>query len=792
MTPKQLSKSQKNFIVIDTEGKYILTELAVIDSDGETIYEAFVADELNSEGRKLNVKSLKEIVEDFANLAKSKLIICHYAEHDIEVLYKSFTKAKVKWPNLKFGCTYEIAKQNFPNLEGYSLEYLSKHFHLQVDEQRFNHNQAHGAKYDALFTHKLYLNMTSATNLVVDKPNPFGTSRVDTPFQQHIDLKLIYQHEFSILTSIITEIKHDSNQQSRGAIVIGEAGNGKTHLMMRLANETLQNNRLLFIRQPNNPKSVLHHIYSRILESFVEIIPDSQYSQLEYLLAKSFSKILINELKKRPKLTKKAETILKSLLDNPLNIYNQLGSENTNQKRKNWQFIEKSTLDWWGRTYGFGGYSIAIVRGLIKFCSYSDLYRRESVKKWLSGNQLEANELAKVNLENWGENISQEEFSLEAISVFGRLSIVDEPLIIVFDQLEGLKYHEQLLLNFGEAIKEIFTHTPNSLIILNLFPDRWQHFKSIFNAAVIDRISQYEVTLAKLTDKQLKQILNLKAQEYDIETLFTPDELHTILAQNSIRGVLNWASHYYRFKFENIPLPQNTKSFEAEIREDLQLIKNDIIQLKRYIGMIEPSVANPPSIQNSISEKPEKYSATPTELQTYFKQQKVNLEREYHKNVIISDFDDIGKVITITGAFKPFRQLEIDQLRLGKKAIPEHIFIKNKSQVIGFLHTSGAGFTARMKNFNQLVINNKNIDFKLFRDARETNITGKIGKEEIEKLNNANNGQFIVMEQQNRVSFELIYKTVLDIQNKDVEINLATAMNGLQNFMENHWLIKCM
>ncbi len=777
-----------NFIVVDTEGKYILTEIAVIAGDGSTLYEAFVVDELNSESRRLKTKTLKEIIIDFANLAESKLIICHYAEHDIEILQRSFAVAKIKWPDLKFACTYEFAKQYFPDLAGYSLEYLSKHFNLQLNSQRFNRNQAHSAKYDALFTHQLYLNMTTAINKITDKPNPFGTSRVDTPFQQHIDLKLIYQNEFNILTSIITEIKHDHNHQSKGAIVIGEAGNGKTHLMMRLANKTLKNNRLLFIRQPNNPKSVLHHIYSRILESFVEIIPDSQYSQLEYLLAQSLAQIIITELKKLSTLTKKAEAILQSLLDNPLNIYSQFGSENTERKRRNWQFIEKSTLDWWGRTYGFGGYAIAIVRGLIKFCSYSDIYKRELVKKWLSGNQLEANELDKIKLENWSENISQEEFALEAISVFGKLSIADEPLIIVFDQLEGLKHHEQLLLNFGETVKEIFTHTPNSLIILNLFPDRWQHFKTVFNAAVIDRISQYEIVLAKLSDKQLKQILTLKAQDNDIETLFTPDELHAILKQNSIRGVLNWASHYYRFKFENIPLPHNTKSFETEILEELQIIKNDILQLKQFVGIKSKiPITNPTP---TLLQEPT-YSNNPTELQTYFEQQKIILEREYNKNIIISDFDDIGKVMTITEAFKPFRQLEIDQLRLGKRVIPEHLFIKHKSQVIGFLHVSGSGFTAKLKNFNQLVINHKNINFQLFRDARESNISGKIGRGEIEKLNNANNGEFVVMEQHDRVNFELIYKTVIDIQNKDIEIDLSTALNNLQTFIPKHWLMQC-
>jgi hypothetical protein len=78
---------------------------------------------------------------------------------------------------------------------------------------------------------------------------------------------------------------------------------------------------------------------------------------------------------------------------------------------------------------------------------------------------------------------------------------LDEPLIIIFDQLEalGLKHHEQLLFAFGEAIKEIFTHVPNSLVILNLFPDRWEQFKSMFDGAIIDRVSQNQLYLQHFT-----------------------------------------------------------------------------------------------------------------------------------------------------------------------------------------------------------------------------------------------------------------------------------------------------
>ncbi len=794
---KETKFIMKDFIIIDTEGKDELTEIAIVDSQGNLIYEAFVKDELNAEGPKINAKSLKDIIEDFLNQANSKLIICHSAVHDIRVLKNSFKKVNIKWQNLEFGCTFELSKTHFKGVKSYSLEYLSQSLNLKVDGKPFNQNFAHSARYDALFTYQLYIKLMShKQTMLPNKPNPFGTSRVDTPFQEHVDLKAIFSDEFKILKSILVEIKHDPNHQSKGAVVIGEAGSGKTHLMMRLAKELLKSHRLLFIRQPNNPNAVLYHIYSRILESFVEMIPSSHYSQLEYLLAQSFSKIIIDFLHKKARLTQNQEQILDTLSQEPLNIYNLLGNQNSDRKRKNWQWIEKSTLEWWSQTYGFGGYSTAIIKGLIKFCSYSDAHKRALVRKWLSGNQLAQTELDQIKLENWAEEISQEAFSLEAISVFSKLSIVDEPLIIIFDQLEGLKYNEQLLFNFGEAIKEIFTHAPNCLIILNLFKDRWQHFKNVFNDAIVDRVSQYEVVLNKPTDDQLKLILALKAQAYDIElkALFTQEELKVILNQNSIRSVLNWASHYYRHKVEGIPLPKSMRSFEDEVRLELQKLREDVAWLKQEIVGIEPKMApsHDPTSEPETVPSLQDLNEDENRLKVYLEEQKVLLENAYQKKVIISDSDDIGKVITVSEVFKTFKNIETDYLRLGKRKIPEHLLIKTqkRSFVVGFLHLGGSVFTSRIKNFNQLVISYKDIRFGLFRDVRESDITGKGGIEEMEKLNNAQNGKFIEMDQENRVCFELIYKLIVDIQNFDFEIDLQKALTILESVMSDYWLIK--
>ena len=113
-----------------------------------------------------------------------------------------------------------------------------------------------------------------------------------------------------------------------------------------------------------------------------------------------------------------------------------------------------------------------------------------------------------------------------------------------------------------------------------------------------------------------------------------------------------------------------------------------------------------------------------------------------------------------------------------------------KSFVVAFLHVSGRSFTARIQNFNQLVLHHKDIRFRLFRDVRESKITAKVGKAEIEKLNNTPNGSFMYMEKADRINLELVYKMVVDIQNKDFEIELSEALKALESLMSDYWLIK--
>ncbi len=787
-----------DFVVLDTEGKPELSELAIVGSQGRVIYEGFSCDRSNNGSHLPNLKSLKTLLSEFLNIVEDKKIVCHYAEHDIKVLEYSFCKAGLKVPKMQFDCTYIRAKNHWLGLESYSLEYLSKYLNLQVNNRYFIPDMAHSARYDAKFTYYLYRKLM--IDQLKEQPNPFSGSRVDTPFQNHPDYPDTYRKEFVTLESILKDIKLDSsNRQSKGAVVIGEPGSGKTHLMMRLAQERLTSNRLLFIRQPNNPDSVLYHIYSRILESLVERVGTS--TQLDYLIINSFEKIVAT----LPSLTNKDQEILNALKDKNINA---LGGEGTQRRREYWQHIDKRFNEWWVSYYSSGGFAPYILRGIVKYCSYTQPKYKNIMTRWLAANILSTEEAETVNLPNWGEDLSQEAFSLEAISVLGKLSILDEPLIIIFDQLEGLglPHNREILLNFGETIKEIFTHVPNSLIILNMFPERWEQFKASFDNSIIGRVSQYQIYLQTPDQTELKAILKVKLQNLNVplEQIFLPEDLEDVLEQKSIRAVLNRAGDYYNYRVRQIPLPairENVRKLDENeklvvqlrvLQQQQQMLTEAFLNLMQE--MKEPGTVDMIDLRKKfVPEVKSQEQQTEEYVIEYLTKQKASLEQQYFNTPIISDSDDIGKLKNIAEAFNHLKPIKLTLYRLGKKVLPEHIVIEtnHKNYVMAFLQIppNTTSFTSRIGNFNELVCLHSQDRFGLFRDERLAEIKGKVAQERVEQLKNSPNGKFVLFSKQDRIHLELIYNLIIDVQNKDLDVDLAPALKIFITKPEwYHWL----
>lgn len=169
------------------------------------------------------------------------------------------------------------------------------------------------------------------------------------------------------------------------------------------------------------------------------------------------------------------------------------------------------------------------------------------------------------------------------------------------------------------------------------------------------------------------------------------------------------------------------------------------------------------------------------------------LAEEYDRPTIIDDNDDIGKLREITEAIRQAesKSFEIDVLRLGQKKLPEPIHVRDekRQKVLGFLNADGNSFASRIKNFNKRVVNPKNSQFILIRDIRQGKIKSEVSAAQVERLQHTANGEFIFLEKDNRVEFELLYKLITDIQNRDLDVDLETA---LQVFTEErrHWIVE--
>ena len=114
-----------------------------------------------------------------------------------------------------------------------------------------------------------------------------------------------------------------------------------------------------------------------------------------------------------------------------------------------------------------------------------------------------------------------------------------------------------LLQRFGEVIRELFTHMPYTLVLVTLFPDRWQRFRSEFDGSVTDRIGQHVIYLEAPRDDEIEEILDLRLEPLGVKAveLFSSDDLDQMVRMPSLRSCLNRAAAVFEHRVRGVPLP---------------------------------------------------------------------------------------------------------------------------------------------------------------------------------------------------------------------------------------------
>ena len=166
-----------------------------------------------------------------------------------------------------------------------------------------------------------------------------------------------------------------------------------------------------------------------------------------------------------------------------------------------------------------------------------------------------------VDLEDTSSDTSiqkrREDRALRAIQTIGILSTYYQPLILAFDQLEGLRNEEVLTRRWGDVIREIFTMSPNFLIVTCIFPSLWESwFLSQLDASASQRISAQQVLLEpfspqhglRLLEKQMETVFKqhhfptsiYPFKEEDVATLCSQATSPRLFIQQAKKAFDNW------------------------------------------------------------------------------------------------------------------------------------------------------------------------------------------------------------------------------------------------------------
>lgn len=342
-----------------------------------------------------------------------------------------------------------------------------------------------------------------------DAPSFFD--RVNTPWDEVPDLAEYNRHAFSrierALKSLVKTASKRTASNSQGVLVLGEAGTGKTHLLMRVAQRFSATNPILFIRKPNNEEAIAQHIWQNMIVSICSATATAPSKDaFDNFLVSIFEKILIEALEEDIRDgvdTDSRQKLLRRVRENPQQLGNLPGEGERRSanivllRRRVMRYLQVDCPEVDQR----------IAHALITYCFVRRDDRKFRLRNWLVGQDLsepEANDLGLPTTwagsdETSSEVSSQqqrEEQALRAIRTLGILSTFAHPLILAFDQLEGLRNRSQLTDNWGDLVREIFTMTPNLLVVTCIWPSLWENWlRPKLDQSVVERLAQQTVTL---------------------------------------------------------------------------------------------------------------------------------------------------------------------------------------------------------------------------------------------------------------------------------------------------------
>lgn len=328
---------------------------------------------------------------------------------------------------------------------------------------------------------------------VLESRNPFLDNRINGPSANDVDVDAIHQSAFARLTRLAREACE--SRRGVGAVLWGEAGIGKSHLLSRLARWANRDKQAYFVYL-HNLQAAPQHLPRSLLNSVVTILTggrDRQFvgTDLFDLVHASLLDALNHKLGDYtwPQLT---------------NAYGRLVERLGTSDLPGATLIDRSV---WKVLFQFFRSTYRANRGK------EDGSLASLAVRWLSGQALDPEEARALTLpppprvEEPVAVLDNQQIK-QVLSALTRLAASkNRPFVLVFDQVDNLDEEQAAALT--RFLEALIDSSPNLLVITAGVQDtlvNW-HQNRVIQESAWDRLAQVEILLQRLKPAEAEAII---------------------------------------------------------------------------------------------------------------------------------------------------------------------------------------------------------------------------------------------------------------------------------------------
>ena len=420
---------------------------------------------------------------------------------------------------------------------------------------------------------------------LLQKNNPFTSNAAADPwFNSFPDVVSINRRAFEEILILIERKAADPRMPLAG-MVLGEAGEGKTHLLRRILIACLKSKSpalFVFVKPLFHPKRPLHHLLQEIVLCLSKSGDgEDGFSQFERLVAeimRDFVRYRVTEcpLDATPnnrRFLDQFEADVFHIFTNGLKVH-----------ADSMEIIEKEAVRYIHSQVPETG-----KRFLDVIFQYKTPEKRGLVRDWLKGSVLDEEDCdilgvsSRAHLSDEAREQEAREMILTLGALFARYHL---PMILCFDQLDNL-IQPDLIAGFAGMIHLLVNDAANMLPLAFIRADSWsERFQKYPDSAFIHRMESNKLQLSGCTPDEAEELISQRIaqmlgegtrESLVLETWLLPRLKPKLSAWNSPREVILFANRIIRHAAgeSSAGLPAIAESLTAEYQSACEAVAVD-------------------------------------------------------------------------------------------------------------------------------------------------------------------------------------------------------------------------